>query len=149
MERIHLERKTIVGHSIRTKNVDEMNPATGKIGHLWQKFFSEIFPRLKDKSEVFGVYTNYQSDHLGEFDVVAGSVPGNGAPDSGLTQIELPSGDYVMFAASGELPKIVIELWPQIWAYFADKNCPHQRAYTADFELYKGGSDVEIYIAVK
>ncbi len=33
-----LTEKTIHGISIRTNNAKEMNPATAKIGEIWQKF---------------------------------------------------------------------------------------------------------------
>ena len=59
------------GFSVRTTNTDEIDPAKAKIGQLWQGFFDQAFPKLTPDSKVYGVYTNYESDFTGEFDVIA------------------------------------------------------------------------------
>ena len=58
---------------VRTKNKDEMNPQTAKIGKMWGEYFSTIAPTLPQDTHAYGVYTNYESDAFGAFDVIAGS----------------------------------------------------------------------------
>ncbi|MCR9816756.1 GyrI-like domain-containing protein [Vibrio parahaemolyticus] len=113
----------VTGFVIRTTNAGEVNPSTAKIGELWAKFYSNAAPKLNEKSKVFGIYTNYESDFT--------------------------SGKYVTFAASGEMPQAVIDLWGKVWSYFSSENCLYKRAYTTDFEYYKSAHEVEIFIAVR
>jgi predicted transcriptional regulator YdeE len=46
------------------------------------------------------------------------------------------------------MPQTLIQTWIAIWDYFA-KDSEYKRAYTTDFELYRGGDAVDIHIAVK
>lgn len=71
MNHVAIKTRTISGLKIRTKNADEMNPKTAKIGALWQTFFTDAMPTL-EPTPLYGVYTNYESDARGEFDVLVG-----------------------------------------------------------------------------
>lgn len=122
-----------------------MNPQTAKIGQMWGKWFSTIALTLPQDTKVYGIYTNYESDAFGAFDVIVGSEVEN----SELEKVTLAEGNYLCFKAKGELPQAVIDTWGEIWAYFADKNCKEKRAFTADYELYLGESEAEIYIGVE
>ncbi|HHF2887240.1 GyrI-like domain-containing protein [Vibrio diabolicus] len=137
------------GFVIRTTNADEVNPSTKKIGELWAKFYTNAAPKLNEKSNVFGIYTNYESDFTGAFDVIACSdtLSPEMLPDS--VKVHVTSGKYVTFTASGEMPQAVIELWGEVWSYFSSENCLYKRAYTTDFEYYKSAHEVEISIAVR
>ncbi|WP_413284201.1 GyrI-like domain-containing protein [Vibrio sp. MA40-2] len=137
------------GFVIRTTNADEVNPSTAKIGELWAKFYTNAAPKLNEKSKVFGIYTNYESDFRGAFDVIACSdtLSPEILPDS--VKINVTSGKYVTFSASGEMPQAVIDLWGEVWTYFNSEYCLYQRAYTTDFEYYKSAHEVEIFIAVR
>jgi hypothetical protein len=42
----------------------------------------------------------------------------------------------------------VIQTWMSALDYFS-KPCDHVRAYTADWELYRGPNAVDLYIAVR
>lgn len=150
----------VTGISVRTCNQDEMNPDTAKIGTLWQTFFTQIAPKLTDDAKVYGVYTHYESDHTGMFDVIAGAeieidtltpneLKDNKATVENVSSINIQSGKYLVFSATGEMPNVVITLWQEVWQYFADANCPHERAYTTDFEYYKSDNEIDIYIAIK
>ncbi len=46
------------------------------------------------------------------------------------------------------MPDVVIQTWMSVWRYFSEPR-GHVRAYTEDFELYRGPNAVDIYIAVK
>ncbi|MEZ8018107.1 GyrI-like domain-containing protein [Vibrio splendidus] len=151
-----IEAVKAYGFSVRTNNTDEIDPAKAKIGQLWQGFFDQVFPKLTPDSKVYGVYTNYESDFTGEFDVVACT---NVLADQNLDDLfktadnfvetEIQAGKYLTFSAEGELPQAVIDLWGEVWTYFNALDCPHIRAYTTDFEFYKGETEVEISIAIK
>ncbi|WP_060982174.1 GyrI-like domain-containing protein [Vibrio splendidus] len=143
-----IEAVKAYGFSVRTTNTNEMDPATAKIGQLWQGFFDQAFPKLTPDSKVYGVYTNYQSDFTGEFDVIACTSALTDNNFDALVETEIEAGKYLTFSAEGELPQAVIDLWCEVWAYFNAADCPHVRTYTTDFELYKGETEVEISIAI-
>ena len=146
---LNVESIVAVGFRVRTKNEDEMQPSTAKIGELWNKFYSESAPKLNNKSKVYGVYTNYESDYTGLFDVIACSDTLTLEDLKNSTRVTIQPGKYLTFSAQGEIPQIVFGLWGQIWDYFNSKDCQHSRAYTTDFEYYKSPSEVEISIAIK
>ncbi|ASG09199.1 hypothetical protein CEQ50_16955 [Vibrio anguillarum] len=139
----------VTGFVIRTTNADEVNSSTAKIGNLWAKFYTNAAPKLDEKSKIYGLYTNYESDFTGAFDVIACSdtLSPEILPDA--VKVNVTSGKYVTFAASGEMPQAVIDLWGEVWNYFSSENCSHERAYTTDFEYYKSAHEVEISISVK
>lgn len=149
MDIIKVESFEATGFSVRTKNADEMSPSMAKIGQLWDKFFKEAAPKLTENSQVYGLYTHYESDYSGEFDVIACADTLNAEMLDGATQHTVIAGNYVSFSAQGEMPQAVIDLWGEVWAYFGQDNCPYTRAYTTDFERYIGFDRVEILIAVE
>lgn len=148
MKVVEVTRKTITGLKVRTKNEDEMNPSTQKIGSLWQNFFENIMPTLGETPPpLYGVYTNYESDAHGEFDVLVGAK--DIEPLEGRETIVLEEGKYLCFKAKGELPQSIIETWGEIWAYFSNENCQEKRAYKTDFEKYISHDEAEIYIGIE
>ncbi len=67
---------TVAGLQVRTRNTDEQRLDTARIAPMWQQFFTEeLFdkiPARQSESFVYGVYSNYESDATGHFDVTAG-----------------------------------------------------------------------------
>ena len=148
--KIHeLDGFAVTGFLARTTNEDEATPARAKISNLWAKFNTNAAPHLTGQSRIFGLYTNYESDFTGAFDVIACSDTLSPKMISELIHIEVRSGKYLIFSSNGEMPQAVIKLWREVWHYFDSPNCPYQRAYTTDFEYYKNDNEVDIYIAVK
>ncbi|WP_417505152.1 GyrI-like domain-containing protein [Marinomonas gallaica] len=146
MQIVNVEEFTVSGVQVRTKNADEMNADSAKIGGLWQKFGSSITPKLTSDSIVYGVYCHYESDANGEFDVYAGS---NVVTDlDGLESVTVHAGEYMVFSQKGDMPQSVINAWVEIWQYFSELP-ERERAYTTDFECYKSDDEVEVYIALK
>lgn len=142
----HFDTIEVGGISVRTKNVDELDASTAKIAGLWEDFYTTAVTQLNSTSQVYGVYTNYESDANGEFDVIAGS---NTIDSSVLTNgkhCQIEAGKYLTFTASGAMPKVVIGIWGHIWEYFNAPDCPHKRKYSSDFEWYK--SDVQVTVAI-
>ena len=144
MKQIELKAKTIHGLKVRTTNEKEMNPETAQIGGLWGAFFEKVMPNVPEGTVGYGVYTNYESDAMGAFDVLVGTE----VEIAGLESVTLQSGKYLCFEAKGTLPQAVIETWGEIWNYFTAADCPHKRAFDTDFEYYLSESEAEIYIGI-
>ncbi len=147
MKPVKVDSKTLYGLSVRTRNADEMNLETAKIGNLWQRFYEQVTPEMKAGAKIYGVYYNYESDAGGEFSVLAGADQLLDTQHD-LEKITIEGGEYLMFEGHGEMPQTVINTWTEIWGYFAE-NTEHKRAYTTDFEEYKSEDEVAIYIAIK
>ncbi|MPY21384.1 GyrI-like domain-containing protein [Shewanella psychropiezotolerans] len=140
------------GLAVRTSNRAEQVADTQKIGPLWQQFISLSDVQSNMSSPVYGSYYDYESDHNGEFSVLAGLVVGLtkvGADNSELTGLTLAAGEYLRFSAIGEMPAVVISLWGQVWHYFNDENCQFERSYSTDYECYTSNDGVDIYIGIK
>lgn len=140
----------VAGLQVRTRNADEQQVDTAKIGPMWQRFFSEGWfdriPARQSASFVYGVYSGYESDATGYFNVTAGVQVD--ATSAGCPAVEIEGGDYLVFSAKGEMPDCVIQAWGLIWAYFAD-NPQTVRRFISDFEVYSAPDSVAIYIGVQ
>lgn len=149
---------SVAGIAVRTRNSEEMNPAIARLGGLWNRFFSQSWDRkLPARSDgdgrIFGVYSGYESDEHGAFDVTAGVAVA--APDlvkvqavPGAARVDIEAGDYLVFTGEGEMPQMVIDTWVRIWRYFAEHS-EVQRRFATDFEAYEGPDKVAIHIGVK
>lgn len=147
---------SVTGLAVRTRNSEEMNPAIARLGGLWNRFFSQSWERKLpacggDDDRLFGVYSGYESNEHGAFDVTAGvaaAVPDLAQAVPGAACVDIEAGDYLVFTGEGEMPKMVIDTWVRIWHYFAD-NPQMQRRFGTDFEAYEGPDKVAIHIGVK
>lgn len=96
---------TVQGLQVRTTNAAEQTP-DAKIGALWGRYFSSPGAGV---SGVYGVYSGYESDWTGAFDVTAGCEAAAGAaPKADQTTLQIQSGQYLMFHAKGAMPQAVI-----------------------------------------
>lgn len=145
METTKIENIDVKGIAVRTDNSSEMDSTTAKIGPMWERFYAEIAPSLKEGANVYGLYTNYESDHNGAFDVVACS---DNVEVKSVSSYQIQAGNYLVFKGSGQMPQVVIDLWGQVWEYFESPTSQHKRTFATDFELYKGENEVEIFISV-
>ena len=140
------------GISVRTTNHDELSPQSAKIGSLWQHFYQNHFNRLKPNSDLYGIYHNYESDALGAFDVTASwrvnDYQGDIEAIDNLETVVIPTGKYLIFSESGEMPGAVINAWQAVWQYFNELDCRFDRRYDVDFEHYVNETKVDIYIGV-
>lgn len=68
---ITISKKYIVGLSVRTGN--HAPDVMQKIGGVWLEFFSGAVNKIANKKgeAVYGVYTNYESDVNGKYDMIA------------------------------------------------------------------------------
>jgi predicted transcriptional regulator YdeE len=144
----------LMGLATRTTNALEMNSAIARIPTIWQRFFAEnvgaAIPHRTHPQNLLGVYTNYVSDHTGEYSMMVAAEVNKPAQQAGLTHLHVPAATYLVFSASGAMPQTVVETWQRVWAYFTP-SAAHQRAYTVDFERYDAARPdfIEIYIAIK
>ncbi|WP_199611543.1 GyrI-like domain-containing protein [Flocculibacter collagenilyticus] len=145
MEITQIENIDVKGIAVRTDNLSEMDSTTAKIGSMWERFYAELAPSLKEGANVYGLYTNYESDHNGVFDVIACS---DKVEAKNVSSYQLEAGNYLVFKGTGQMPQVVIDLWRQVWEYFESPTSQHKRTFTTDFELYKSENEVELFISV-
>ena len=81
--------------------------------------------------------------------MLAGTDKITAPPAEPLQQLTLVGGDYLVFEATGKMPQVVIETWQRVWEYFSGDAVAYRRAYTTDFEFYKGPQEIQLYISVK
>ncbi len=141
----------VMGIEVRTKNAD--GRAGKDLKHLWDRFFREqIMDNIPDRdgNDIYAVYTDYESDHSGEYTTILGckvSITDN--IPQGLTVKDLGDSTYTRYTVEGRLPDIVINTWTDIW-----NNKTINRAFTSDFEVYDAASfgsessRVDIYVAM-
>lgn len=145
----HLEGFAVSGITTRTINIDEMSPATAKLGTHWGKFFAENLaekiPHKLPDTAVYGVYHHYESDHSGHFDLTAGVAVS--APAVAFDTVQIGKGDYLVFSEQGPLPQSVVVAWYAVWQYF-EAHPEIKRTYVADFERYNGPASVDVFIGV-
>ena len=149
MELRFVSEKTINGLSVTTDNASEMDPNQGKIGALWQTFDEAVPVDYKNGERVYGVYSDYESDHTGKFTVLAGFDGASFPSNSNLEPIIIPEANYLVFKHKGEMPQIAIDAWTEVWNYFSQDKVEYQRLYSTDFEFYPNGNEIEVHIAVK
>ncbi len=145
---------SVTGIAVRTRNSEEMNPASARIGGLWERFFSQSWerqlPGRGTDGRLFGVYSGYESNEQGAFDVTAGvalAAPDAAPPAAGVHRVDIEAGSYLVFTGEGDMPQMVIDTWARIWRYFAE-NPQAQRRFATDFEAYEGPDRVAIHIGV-
>lgn len=142
----------IIGIAVRTTNKD--NKAAEDLGNLWGQFHSKnIFEKIPNKisSDVYSIYTDYESDYMGAYTTIIGVPVANldNIPD-GLVGRAFPEENFLQYTAKGEMPMAVVNVWNEIWRNDAELN----RQYSYDYEVYgvecqKGkDSEVQIFVAI-
>ena len=79
---------------------------------------------------IYCVYTDYESDHTGEYTAVLGcKVPdANNIPCDFFTA-HIPAGDYHVYKPQGKFPECVANTWREIWQAFINR-----KVDTADYD---------------
>ena len=148
---------TIIGIEARTNNVKE-STADGAIPKQWQRFFADAIPAQipnKTGQNFYAVYTDYASDHNGDYTYIVGAPVKEGtAPPSGMVLKQIPSGEYVVVTTDrGPFAKVVPAAWQHIFQLEDEGKL--KRAYNTDFEIYDQraqypqNAQVDIYTGVK
>lgn len=87
-------------------------------------------------SEIYAVYSNYESDFNGDYDFTLGLRSPTQKEIPGLNKVQIPEGNYVhLETEKGPSNKVVFELWQKVWK-LSDKELGGTRAYKADYEVY-------------
>ena len=149
---------TVVGIAVRTSNAKEMT-ADGLIGKQWARLMQEgllaKIPNKADKS-IVAVYTEYASDHNGEYTYVLGArVTSDADVPAGMVAKKIPAGRYAVFTSEkGPPAKVVPETWMRINS-LPKPAVGADRVYRADFEIYdERAADpqsvvVDVYVGIK
>jgi predicted transcriptional regulator YdeE len=130
---------TVVGISARTSNAKEMTE-DGVIGKQWGRFMQEgMLGKIPNKadSSIVAVYTDYASDHDGEYTFLLGArVTSDAEVPPGMVARKIPAGKFAVFTSEkGPAPKVVPDLWMKINS-LPKTAVGGDRAYRADFEIY-------------
>jgi predicted transcriptional regulator YdeE len=131
---------TLIGITARTNNTTELTEH-GKIVPCLRRYFDEqVFekiPARKKPSTTFCVYTQYESDHTGDYTYFVGEevTKTDDIPD-GMELLVIPAQRYVKFTnGPGPMPAVVQEPWFKIWR-MNEEELGGRRRYLADFEVY-------------
>lgn len=134
----------VTGLQIRTSNARAMET----IGPLWGRVYGGGLGGMAptDQQRLYAVYSNYESDHNGEYDYTIGYAvnPEDGVPE-GMTHLRVPQQRYAVITAQGEMPGALVQTWMQIW----EAGLP--RAFVTDFEIHDPANpgEVEIWLSLK
>lgn len=162
MKQIQIALPTIklIGVTARTSNAREQDPATAKIGPTVQRYFhqalSEKISHRKKPGTTYCVYTNYESDHTGDYTYFIGEeVSSFDELPEGFETLTISPQSYAKFTTSpGPMPNVVIQAWQEIWNMDATA-LEGERSYHADFEVYDERASnhaavvADIYIGVR
>jgi predicted transcriptional regulator YdeE len=136
-EIIEQESFYIVGISVRTSN--QNGRSKSDIDELWFKFMDDnLIKQIPDRvsDDVYCVYTDYETDHTGEYTAVLGcKVNALTNTNNNFTTVSISAGKYQVYSLKSKLSEVISAAWQQIWK--SDIN----RKYTADFDLYSSGAN--------
>ena len=149
---------TVIGISARTSNAKEMT-ADGVIGKMWGRLFQEnVLAKIPNKADqnIVAVYTDYASDHNGEYTYILGApVTSDRDVPAGMIATKVPAGKFALFTSDkGPAPRVVPELWMKINSLPPDA-VGANRKYKADFEIYDERAQdsqnlqMDVYIGIK
>lgn len=123
----------VVGCTIRTTNKD--GNAAQDINALWQRFFEQAVGEAipaKDGEAIYAIYHSYDGGADAPYSLTIGCrvKSDDFALPEGLDSVFVEKGDYMVFAATGEQPKALIETWQSIW------KTDLLRTFKTDVEIY-------------
>jgi len=139
------KKKILVGITVRTNNANEINWQNGnaKIFPCVQRYFGEqlanSIPHRARPGVTYCAYTQYESDHTGEYTYFIGEEVTAAEPKNlpaGFTVLEVPAQTYARFTTEpGNMPEVLRTAWFAIWN-MSDQELGGKRSYAVDYELY-------------
>ena len=156
----HLKEIKLAGLKVRTGYQNELNWEVGKIFPCVRDYFhkgiANLIPERKNPGTTFCAYTDYTSDHTGEYTYFIGEeVDSFDNLPKELEQHTIPAQTYSKFTTEpGAMPDVVKEPWQKIWA-MKPAELGGKRAFSTDFEIYdERASDhqkmvLDIYIGIE
>jgi CubicO group peptidase (beta-lactamase class C family)/predicted transcriptional regulator YdeE len=149
---------TVIGITARTTNAREMT-ADAAIGKQWMRFFQEgVFGKIPNKADasIIAVYTDYASDHNGEYTYVLGArVTSDAEVPEGMVAKKISGGKFAVFTSDkGPAPQVVPATWMKINS-LPQSALGGDRLYRADYEIYDERArdpqnlQMDVYIGIK
>ncbi|MBS0287513.1 MAG: GyrI-like domain-containing protein [Proteobacteria bacterium] len=136
-----LPEKKLIGIQVRTNNQTEIDPMTGKIFPIVRRYFheqlAEKIPNRTKPGTTFCCYTDYESDHHGDYTYFIGEEVDslNNVPADFETLI-IPAQSYAKFTTlPAPMPDVVRNAWFSIWK-MTESDLGGKRRYATDFEIY-------------
>jgi predicted transcriptional regulator YdeE len=147
----HTEESGFFVSGIEVRTTNSNGQSQKDIGGLWTKFMTEniadkIPAKLSD--DIYCVYTDFETDHTGWYTAVIGCQVSEAGDIADWFTALVPEGSYRVYEPRGKFPDCVANTWMQIWQDGID------RAYLADYDLYKAGvksfeeTEVEVHLGV-
>lgn len=122
-----IEEISVYGKKIRTDNKN-----LGALVNFWEEFMKKEY-----KGDVYGVYTNYESDYTGEYDFYIGI-----DNDNNEEKVDIQEGEYLTIEVDARDPQGLAKAWNYIW------NSDIKRTYKTDFEYYSKDGSIKIYLSI-
>jgi predicted transcriptional regulator YdeE len=123
------------------------NQQPEEIMTLWEGFFQNNISGLipnKMSTDVLCLYTDYQGDYRHPYKMIIGHEVGQDTlTPEGLESIEFTFDNHTPYSVQGELPKVVMEKWQEIW-----RN-GRPRTYKTDFQRHHSDGSVDIFVEYK
>jgi CubicO group peptidase (beta-lactamase class C family)/predicted transcriptional regulator YdeE len=149
---------TVIGITARTTNTKEMTP-DGAIGKQWMRLFQEgVLGKIPNKADasIIAVYTDYASDHNGEYTYLLGArVTSDAEVPEGMVAKKIPGGKFAVFTSDkGPAPRVVPATWMKINS-LPQNAAGGDRLYRADYEIYDERArdpqnlEVDVYVGIR
>ncbi|HKV78934.1 MAG TPA: serine hydrolase [Candidatus Sulfotelmatobacter sp.] len=149
---------TVIGITARTTNAKEMTP-DGVIGKQWMRIFQEgVLGKIPNKADahIVAVYSDYTSDHNGEYTYLLGArVTSDAEVPEGMVSKKIPGGKFAMFTSDkGPAPQVVPATWMKINS-LPQNAIGGDRLYRADYEIYdeRAGDpqnlQMDVYVGIR
>lgn len=157
-EKTHINQFILAGLTVRTNNKNEMNPTTGKIGPLVQRYWNDkIAEKIQYRTNpglTYIAYTDYESNEHGDYTFLVGETVLENTPQQDFQIITIPEGIFQKFTTdAGKMPDVIIQTWQHIWG-LNPAELGGSRKYFADFEVYDrramdpNNAVVDIYVGI-
>lgn len=140
-EQIQKPEIKLMGLSLRTNNATEQDPMNGKIFPAIQRYFhgdlAAQMPGRKAAGTTFCAYTDYASDHTGDYTYFIGEeIESLDNVPAGFDTLIIPAQTYAKFTTDpGPMPGVISDAWFAIWN-MSQEELGSARAYLTDFEIY-------------
>ncbi len=157
---LNLDEIMLAGIKIRTGYQEELSWETGRIFPCVREYFhSKLFDKIlhrKKPGTTFCVYTEYESDHRGQYTYFIGEEVVSDDPQADdITTLIIPSQNYAKFTTMpAPMPAVVADAWQMIWQ-MSPQSLGGQRHYHTDFEIYDERANdhqnivLDLYIGLK
>jgi CubicO group peptidase (beta-lactamase class C family)/predicted transcriptional regulator YdeE len=149
---------TVIGITARTTNAKEMTP-DGVIGKQWMRIFQEgVLGKIPNKADasIIAIYTDYASDHNGEYTYLLGArVTSDAEVPEGMVAKKISGGKFAVFTSDkGPAPQVVPATWMKINS-LPQNAVGGNRLYRADYEIYDERArdpqnlQVDVYVGIR